>query len=197
MSFLDYWSRVSFDQMFRFLMEPIWLKNQNTHNIVKTFWVMTSSNSQIAVVAWLDDNLYWMTFVQCHSLDDNSQTHYITQFYNDRNQTLEYSRFWDTDSGFIDRPCTTEKGAGLYAHGWFRGDRGTPLVTHRQLLSTLSAVVYHTYCTSRISVTFPPLLHFYTYDSSVRLHFRSDVSIGLHILLGTALLLVKPRMTSK
>lgn len=45
--------------------------------------------------------------------------------------------------------------------------------------------LYHTYCTSRMSVIVPPLLHFYTYDSSVRLHFRSDVSIGLHVLLGT------------
>lgn len=147
---------------------------------------MTSKNSQIAVIAGLDDNLYWMTFVQCHSSDDNSQTDTIYL-----NFIMIEIKPWNT-ADFEIRTAVSltvrvqRKRVLIYEHGWFRGDRGTPLITHRQLLSVISCCyLYHTYCTSRISVTFPPLLHFYTYDSSVRLHFRSDVSISLHILLGT------------
>lgn len=57
--------------------------------------------------------------------------------------------------------------------------------TPTAVIYVISCYLYHTYCTSRMSVTLPPVLHFYTYDSSVRLHFRSDASIGLLIFLGT------------
>lgn len=48
----------------------------------------------------------------------------------------------------------------VYDHGWFRGDRRTPLITHRQLLSTLSAVVIFIILTALVGFQLLFLLYY-------------------------------------